>query len=95
MYSLHVSEPPPTRLTNVAVAKSLTLVSPYRQSMVRPIDSSARNIDSYRFRDDDVGLISIMSAIPGHASRCAFETVSALWLYFRLPVPTTRVSLAQ
>lgn len=38
---------------HVALAKSRAVGGPYRQDTVAPIDSSARNIDSYLFRDDD------------------------------------------
>lgn len=35
------------------VAQSKSLLGPYRQSEVAPIDVSAKNIDSYIFKDDD------------------------------------------
>lgn len=38
---------------HVALARSRTLLGPYRQETIGPIDSSERNIDSYLFRDDD------------------------------------------
>ena len=37
----------------VALAKSRVLTGPYRQDTAGPIDDTARNIDSYLFRDDD------------------------------------------
>lgn len=37
----------------VALARSAALTGPYRQETVAPIDASARNIDSFLFRDDD------------------------------------------
>ena len=38
---------------HIAISKSTSLTGPYTQAVVQPIDSSAKNIDSYLFKDDD------------------------------------------
>ena len=38
---------------HIAIAKSTSLTGPYTQTVVQPIDSTAKNIDSYLFKDDD------------------------------------------
>ncbi len=42
-----------TASEHVALARSPSLLGPFRQEIIRPIDDSARNIDSFLFRDDD------------------------------------------
>jgi xylan 1,4-beta-xylosidase len=42
-----------TASEQVALARAPSLLGPFRQEVVRPIDDTERNIDSFLFRDDD------------------------------------------
>ena len=45
------------------IASSKSVFGPFRQKEVKPIDASAKNIDSFLFKDDDGNTTCIMSAL--------------------------------